>query len=95
MLAPLGGDLYPRMFLAPDGRVFKAGPDQDTWWLDTSGLGSWVAGPPSNGGFRSYGPAVIHDGEVLIMGGGDPPMAAVEQIDLNEADSTWAPSSPW
>ena len=39
--AQLSMDLYPRMFLAPDGRVFNAAPSQTTRYLDTSGTGAW------------------------------------------------------
>jgi len=49
---PLSGNLYPRMFLAPDGRVFRSDPDRDgvTWFLVTSDSGAWMEGPPSNFG---------------------------------------------
>ncbi|MFP2907698.1 galactose oxidase-like domain-containing protein [Pyxidicoccus sp. 3LFB2] len=80
---------YPRMFLAPDGRLFYAGPSRGTRWMTTSGTGLWSTGPSSNFGTRSYGPAVILDGRVLIVGGGDPPTATVEMIDLNVASPTW------
>lgn len=87
-----GVDLYPRMFLLPDGRVFKAGPDQDTWFLDTSGAGQWEQGPNSNFGIRTYGTAVMYEpGKILIVGGGDPPTATAEIIDLNESIPVWKP----
>ena len=35
--AQLGMDLYPPMLLAPNGRVFNAGPQVTTRYLDTSG----------------------------------------------------------
>jgi len=102
---PLGDDLYPRMFLAPDGRVFKAGPDKDTWWLNTGGSGNWTPGPPSltnlsgcvpKGSMcpRDYGSAVIYDGKVLIVGGGNPPSPSVEFIDLNQANTNWISRAP-
>jgi hypothetical protein len=88
--APLGADLYPRMFVAPDGRVFKAGPDQDTWFLNTSGTGSWTPGPRSHFGLRTYGSTVMYaPGKILIAGGGDPPTATAEVIDLNVPNPTW------
>ncbi|HEX8202841.1 MAG TPA: galactose oxidase-like domain-containing protein, partial [Isosphaeraceae bacterium] len=93
--APLGVDLYPRLFVAPDGRVFKAGPDQDTWFLDTAGTGSWTPGPPSHFGLRTYGSAVMYEpGKILIAGGGDPPTATAEVIDLNEPNPAWHSVSP-
>ena len=36
--------LYPAMFVAPNGKVFNAGPWQATRYLDTSGTGAWSAG---------------------------------------------------
>ncbi|MBI3757782.1 MAG: DUF1929 domain-containing protein [Deltaproteobacteria bacterium] len=100
----LGVDLYPRMFLAPDGRVFKAGPDQDTWFLDPTDGGSWAAGPPSQWGLRSYGTAVMYEpGKILIAGGGNPsngntPLddstATAEVIDLNDANPVWRSVAP-
>jgi hypothetical protein len=34
---------YPWMYVAPDGRVFCAGRQQQSWYLDTRGVGSWSA----------------------------------------------------
>jgi hypothetical protein len=62
---------YPWMVLAPDGRVFCAGPDQATAFLDTTGTGSWSEGPDSNYGFRDTGSYALYDiGKLLIVGGG-------------------------
>ena len=36
---------YPRAFVAPDGRVFYAGTDQQSRWLDVTGTGTWSLGP--------------------------------------------------
>ena len=84
--APLGLDLYPRMFVLPDGRVFKAGPDQDTWFLDTTGAGAWTPGPVHNFGLRTYGAAVMYaPGKILVVGGG-----RVDAPDLNPADDATA-----
>ncbi|MCY1023279.1 galactose oxidase-like domain-containing protein [Pyxidicoccus sp. MSG2] len=80
---------YPRMFLAPDGRLFYAGPQRASRWMNTSGTGSWSSGPSSSFGTRSYGPAVILDGRVFLIGGGDPPTATVETIDLNASSPSW------
>ena len=83
-------DLYPRILLAPDGRIFMAGPSWSTAWLDTSGTGKWTAGPPSSVPSRDYGSAVLYEpGKVLIVGGGDPPEASAEIIDLNAAKPEW------
>ena len=86
-------DLYPRMFLAPDGRVFNAGPQQTARYLDTSGTGRWTDSARSTGGFRSYGTAVMYEpGKVLIVGGDDPPVASAEKIDLNSSSPQWQPA---
>jgi hypothetical protein len=91
---PLGVDddgIYPRQFLIPDGRVFKVGPQKETVYLDTIGLGAWVYGPSSNFGTRSYGSSVLYDaGKILIVGGGEfPPTATSEVINLNDAVPAW------
>ncbi|MCE9673104.1 DUF1929 domain-containing protein [Myxococcus stipitatus] len=80
---------YPRMFLAPDGRLFFASPWRGALWFDPEGEGAWTKGPSSNFGGRSYGPAVYMDGKVLIIGGGDPPTDTVEEIDLTAATPRW------
>lgn len=99
-LAPLGSELYPWMFLAPDGKVFKAGPDDASWWLSTAGSGDWSPGPVSSMPLRSYGTAVLYDaGRVLIVGGSGvtagaagTPTATAEVIDLAAARPAWEPA---
>jgi len=74
---------YPMMFVAPNGRVFYAGPEQATAYLNTGNKGSWTAGPASNCCFRDYGSAVMYDaGKILIVGGGNTPTNTAERIDL-------------
>ena len=51
---------YPMMMLAPNGKVFYAGPERFTRFLDTTGTGTWTAGPTSAGGNRSYGNGVMY-----------------------------------
>jgi hypothetical protein len=94
--AHLSLDLYPTMFLAPDGRVFNAAPSQTTRYLDTSGTGTWSPGPDRQFGYRGYGSAVMYaDGKILVLGGGDPPTNTAEVIDLNEQPSpTWRSVAP-
>ena len=92
---PHGADIYPRMFLAPDGRVFKAGTDRETWFLDTGGSGAWTQGPSSSFGRRVSGMAVQYDaGRILIVGGGTTPTDTAEVIDLNEPSPAWRSVSP-
>jgi Galactose oxidase-like, Early set domain/Kelch motif len=85
-------DLYPMMLLAPNGKVFDAGPATDGRYLDTTGTGSWsdvVA--YSSGGFRGYGTAVMYEpGKILLAGGNDPPVASAEVIDLNQSAPYWS-----
>jgi hypothetical protein len=82
--------LYPRMFLAPDGRVLSVGPSQTTQYLDTSGTGLWTTLATSLWGYRDYGTAVLYDtGKVLIAGGGDPPTNTAEVLDLSAPTPTW------
>jgi hypothetical protein len=74
---------YPMMFVAPNGRVFYAGPEQTTAYLNTANKGSWTAGPTSSCCYRDYGSAVMYDaGKILIVGGGDTPTNTAERIDL-------------
>jgi fibronectin type 3 domain-containing protein len=91
---------YPYMFLAPNGKVFNAGPNQTTRYLDTSGSGAWTVVANNNYGPRNWGPAVMYDvGKVLIAGGiqGEmygsgsavAPTATAEAIDLNAVSPSW------
>lgn len=87
--------LYPRSFVAPNGKVFVAGPRQDTYYLDTAGTGAWTPVGFSNFGLRDYGSSVMYDdGKVLIVGGGDPPTESAEVIDLNNASPSWRYMAP-
>jgi len=93
--APLALPLYPFMHLAPNGRVFASGPSKVTWYLDTTGIGSWSALANSIYGFRDYGSSVLYDdGKVLIVGGSDPPTNTAEVIDLNASTPAWRSVSP-
>ncbi|MBZ4420126.1 galactose oxidase-like domain-containing protein [Myxococcus sp. RHSTA-1-4] len=87
--ARLALPLYPKMFLAPSGRLFYAGPSRGSRWLRTASTGTWSSGPSSNFGTRSYGPAVYLDARVYVIGGGDPPTATTEVIDLNVDAPSW------
>ncbi|HEV7504465.1 MAG TPA: galactose oxidase-like domain-containing protein [Thermoanaerobaculia bacterium] len=83
---------YPWMLSAPDGKVFWAGPQRQTRYLETSGTGKWYDGPASSIWLRDYGSAVLYEpGKVLIVGGGDPPTKTAETIDLNP---THPPTKP-
>ncbi len=89
--ASLALSYYPRTFVAPDGRVFYAGEEQLSRYLDVTGAGSWSNGPVRRFGRRDYGSAVMYEpGKILYAGGGDPPTNTAETIDLNNANPTWA-----
>ena len=81
---------YPRAFLAPNGKVFYAGEQRPSRYLDVSGTGDWETGFTSVlYGNREYGAAVMYDeGKVLYVGGGRTTNTA-ETIDLNSAAPAW------
>ena len=87
--------LYPWMFAAPNGKVFYAGPERMGRYLDTSGTGAWSNVAPSSFGYRDYGSAVMYeDGKILLIGGGFPPIATCDAIDLNAAAPAFKPVAP-
>ena len=90
--AQLGLPLYPFMFLAPDGRVFYAGPQQlaiaqHEWHRRLDGR------PASTGGLRSYGTAVMYEpGKVLIVGGNRPAAAISREDRFDCSPPAWQPA---
>ena len=88
--AQISLDLYPRMHLAPNGRVFNSAPSTVTRYLDTSGTGVWTVVANRSNIYRDYGSSVMYDdGKVLVMGGSDPPTNTAEVIDLNAPKPAW------
>ncbi len=87
--AVLSQPLFPKMFLAPNGKVFFAG--STSRYIDTSGTGSWsVVANRIASGRDNYGAAAMYDnGKVIFVGGSDPPVASAEVIDLNAATPAW------
>ena len=83
--------LYPRTFLAPNGKVFYAGDSPQSRYLDTSGTGTWtLVAKTIFAGIRDYGSAVQYGvGKILIVGGGAQPTATAEVIDLTAATPAW------
>ena len=78
---------YPRntyyywMHLAPNGKMFYSGRDDQMAYLDTSGGGTWTDLGNRDGLNRWYGSSVMYDiGKVLVMGGGS---SSARVIDLN------------
>lgn len=95
-------DLYPFMYVAPNGQVFNAGRRPDTFYLDTSGTGAWTFVANTNYPFeREEGTSVMYaPGKILIAGGGDPttftwpPTETAEVVDLNEPNPSWRSIAP-
>ena len=98
--AHLALPFYPFMFVAPNGKVFCAGPSQTTRYLDITGTGAWSSVANSNYGTRNWGSSVMYDdGKVLLMGGSPCgfyaincatyPTATAEIIDLNSPMPAW------
>jgi PKD repeat protein len=87
--ASLSLPLYPRTFLAPNGKIFMAGELPGTKYLDPTNTGLWTAGPTRRYGQRDYGAAVMYDqGKILYVGGGRTTNTA-EIIDLTAATPAW------
>jgi len=85
---------YPRNFLAPNGSVFYAGELQQTYYLNTTGTGSWTFVANRVVADRAYGAAVMYrPGKILYAGGGDPPTSTAEVINLNVASPQWNATS--
>jgi hypothetical protein len=81
---------YPFTHLAPNGKVFVAGPAFQTQYLDTAGTGAWTFVANLNVGNRSYGSSVMYEpGKVFVVGGADPPTNAAEVINLLGATPQW------
>ncbi|HEX6869858.1 MAG TPA: galactose oxidase-like domain-containing protein [Micromonosporaceae bacterium] len=87
---------YPRMLLAPDGRLFTAGPGKSTMYLNAAGNGSWQVVASMGAPDRNYGAAVMLDGKVLAIGGSGavgtctlPVLTTAELFDLRSASQTW------
>jgi hypothetical protein len=89
--AQLSQPLYPNMLVAPNGKVFNAGPSRQSRYLSTAGTGAWSNVAAMNfGASRDYGPAVMYaPGKVAMIGGGNPPTATAEIIDLNATTPAW------
>jgi hypothetical protein len=88
--------MYPRLHLDPQGRVFMAGPQAASTFLNRDG--TWAADEMLRAtGEREFAPSVSYDGgKVIYIGGGnDPgsgtPTEGTEIIDLGVVDRapTW------
>jgi galactose oxidase len=92
-------DLYPRMHVLSDGRVFMSGPMEQTYVLATDNGGQWTKVARRTLGQRDYAPAVMYDVDrIIFIGGGGghdtPPTAEAETIDLSAAAPRWSKTDP-
>lgn len=95
--------LYPWMHLAADGRAYNSGPTQSTYFINTSGNGSWSQGSNSIYGLRDEGTSVMYEpNKILIVGGGNKPegpLGAIvptntaEKINLSDSNPSWTPAA--
>ena len=89
-------DLFPRIHVASTGILYMTSLVQ-TWSLDVSGAGTWTALPDvlQPNGLCDYAPSVLYDADkVLFAGGGNPPTANAETIDLSQAQPAWLATDP-
>jgi hypothetical protein len=96
--APFTPDLYPRLHLLPNGKVFYSGASPISELFDPSTT-TWTLNVASTnyGSTRSYGSSVLlgltpvnnYDPVVLIMGGNSPATATTETIDLGSSNPAW------
>jgi len=88
-------DLFPRMHVASAGLLYLTSLVQ-TWSLDTSGGGTWtpLPGVVNPNGLCDYAPSVLYDvDKVLFIGGGSPPTANAQTLDLSQAQQGWQPTA--
>ena len=97
-IAPWTPDLYPRLHLLPNGKVFYSGAQTTSKLFDPS-TNTWntsVAGT-NYSGTRTYGTSVMlplkpgnnYDPKVIIMGGGNPATYTTEIIDMGASTPAW------
>ena len=89
-------DLFPRVHAASTGIVYLTSLVQG-WSLGTSGEGTWtpLPGVLNPSGLCDYAPSVLYDvDKVLFAGGGNPPTANAETIDLSQTQPAWVKANP-
>jgi hypothetical protein len=95
---------YPYMYVAPNGKVFNAGPNQTTRYLDTDGA-TWTTVADNNFGVRTWGSSAMYDvGNIMIAGGTScaaydsacvaTPTNTTEIINLNSSAPAWSYAAP-
>jgi galactose oxidase-like protein/chitobiase/beta-hexosaminidase-like protein/glyoxal oxidase-like protein len=101
--APWTPDLYPRLHLLPNGKVFYSGSQTKSKMFDPS-TQTWNTNfaVTNYSGTRTYGSSVLlslspadnYDAKVIIMGGGNPATNTTEIIDLGAPTPTWQYGPP-
>jgi len=92
---------YPRMHLLPDGKVFRAGQEQDAYTFDPD-THDWEYVDDSNHGERYWGTSVAlppSQEKIMIFGGvnravTDLSTSTAEIIDLTDPSPTWRYTNP-
>ena len=84
-------DLYPRVHIGTSGLAITTGSLEETWSLDISGGGRWTdLGIHRANHQRDYAPSVLYDvDKVIYIGGGLPPIADAELLDLSQSNPAW------
>jgi hypothetical protein len=83
-------DYYPRMFLAPNGRMFMAGEAQATRYLNfKTTTGAWSFVGNRRYGKREYGSAVMYEQGRILYAGGSFTTNTAEIIDLTKPSPAW------
>jgi len=96
-------DLYPRLHLLPDGKVFYSGAQTKSRLFDPSS-NTWTSSVATTNysGVRTYGTSVMlplspqnnYDPRIIIMGGGNPSTNTTEIIDMGAATPVWQYGPP-
>lgn len=96
--APWTPDLYPRLHLLTNGKVFYSGAQTTSKMFDPSTT-TWNTNfaTTNYSNSRTYGTSVLlpitpgnnYDPRVIIMGGGNPATATTELIDLSATTPVW------
>ncbi len=91
-------DLYPRLHLLPNGKVFYSGAQTTSKLFDPSNT-TWTTNVATTNysGSRGYGTSVLlpltpannYDPKIVIMGGGNPATKTTEIIDMGAASPKW------
>jgi hypothetical protein len=97
-IAPWTPDLYPRLHLLPNGKVFYSGAGTLSKLFDPSTT-TWNTNVATTiyGNMRTYGTSVLlpltpasnYDPQVIIMGGHNPATNTTEIIDMGASSPAW------